>query len=184
MIGTVKQVAKKHRKAKKSALTIRKELWPDLEMQITLNPAILWNRNVHDGFTSIPRTMPLLMNLINDLSKHVTDGKSVPAGRSYFVLWCRGFDESLVQIENESTLAFEAGYTGERNVTTWREHLKVLQKLGFIEVKEGPNGPYQYVLILNPYEAIQKLKAKEMIQTVSYMAFLQRSLEIGAIDGE
>lgn len=173
MTDTKKQTVVKHRKAKKSALAMRKELWPDLD------ESLLWDRKKLDGYSSIPRTMPLLVNIINDLSKQVTGGKAIPAGRSYFVLWCRVFDEGMVQIDNEAIFANEAGYTGERNVTTWREHLKVLQNLKFIDLKAGPLGPYQYVLIYNPYLVVKE--QKHLIQQPTYLAFLQRSLDIGAM---
>lgn len=57
------------------------------------------------------------MNLINDLSKSVAGGKSIPAGRAYLVLWCRVWDEAMVKIDSEAVAAAEAGYIGERNVT-------------------------------------------------------------------
>ena len=70
---------------------MRKELWPDI------TSADLWLRNDRDGFTTIPRTMPHFMELIADVSKRVTTGKSVPAGKAYLVLWCRVFDEGMGQ---------------------------------------------------------------------------------------
>ncbi len=41
-------------------------------------------------------------------------------------------DECLVKIDQEAFAAPEAGYTGERNVTTWREHFRMLEDLGLI----------------------------------------------------
>jgi hypothetical protein len=173
---TEKQAKTRLSKAQKANLAMRKLLWP------TISESQLWLRKERDGFTTIPRTMPLFMEIINDASKQVTNGKSIPAGRSYLVLWCRVFDEGLVKIESESTAAMEAGYIGERNVSTWREHLRVLKELGFIDFAEGPAGPCQYVLLLNPYHAVRTLKTKGWVQNLAFTALVQRAMEIGADD--
>ncbi|ORC53998.1 hypothetical protein BZK31_26655 [Pseudomonas floridensis] len=153
---------------------MRAELWPELDI------GLLWDRTLSVGFSTIPRTLSLITNIIDDLSKKHT-GKSVPAGKTYFGLWCRVWDENMVTIENESSYAIEAGYVGERNVTTWRAQMKVLLDLGFIDAREGAYGPYNYVLIYNPYKVLKKLKDK--IPVASYQMLTQRSIEIGA-DGD
>src|SRR5688572_15203873 len=96
--------AKRISKGKERALQLRTLNWPNVTEEE------LWNRNRCHGFTTIPRTIPLLMNIIDSKSKNQ------PAGRTYFGLWCRTYDESLVIIENPMSLAFEAGFTGERAV--------------------------------------------------------------------
>jgi hypothetical protein len=171
-----KQAKKRLSKAQKAALTMRKQLWP------AVTDEMLWLRHDRDGFTTIPRTMPLFLDLIQDVSKRVTTGKSVPAGRAYLVLWCRVFDEALVKIEVEAVAAMEAGYTGERNVTTWREHLRVLKDLRFIDYAAGPAGPCQFVLLLNPYHAAKALHAKGWVQQLTYTSLYHRATEIGASD--
>ncbi|MEW7849537.1 hypothetical protein AB2N08_12620 [Massilia aurea] len=171
-----KATKKRLSKAQKATLAMRKQLWPDITDEH------LWLRNDRDGFTTIPRTMPLFMDLIADASKQVTAGKSVPAGKAYLVLWCRVFDEGLVKIEVEAAAAMEAGYTGERNVTTWREHLRVLKELGFIDYAAGLAGPCQFVLLLNPYHAVRALLAKGWVQQAAYTAVFQRAQEIRATD--
>jgi hypothetical protein len=157
---------------------MRKQLWPEI------GDGDLWLRADRDGFTTIPRTMPLFMELIADASKRVTTGKSVPAGKAYLVLWCRVFDEGLVKIEVEAAAALEAGYTGERNVSTWREHLRVLKVLGFIDFKPRMAGPCQFVLLLNPYHAAKALHKKGWVQESAYTALFQRAQEIRATDLE
>jgi hypothetical protein len=173
---TDKQAKTRLSKAQKATLAMRKLLWP------TITESQLWLRKERDGFTTIPRAMPLFTEIINDASKQVTNGKSTPAGRSYLVLWCRVFDEGLVKIESEPTAAMEAGYVGERNVSTWREHLRVLKELGFIDFAEGPAGPCHYVLLLNPYHAVRTLKAKGWVQNLTFTALVQRAMDIGADD--
>lgn len=173
-----KQGKTRRNKAKENTLQMRKHLWPDLQ------ESDLWLREdrTRKGYTTMPRTIPLFMNLISDVSKHVTGGKAVPAGRTYLVLWCRVFDEGFLKIDNEAAAALEAGYSGERNVTTWREHMRVLKDLGFVDYKEGPAGPFQYVLILNPYRVAKALNAKGWVQQSSYTALFQRATDIGATD--
>lgn len=165
-------------KTAKATLAMRENLWPGID------ESKLWLRTdaSRKGFTTIPRGMPLLLEMIADASKHVTTGKSVPAGKVYLVLWCRVFDEGMVKIDIEATAAAEAGYTGERNVSTWREHLRVLTELGFIDTKPGPAGPHQYVLLLNPYQAAKRLRDERKIQELTFTTLLQRMGEVGATD--
>jgi hypothetical protein len=157
---------------------MRMHLWPGLD------ESRLWLRTdkTRKGFSTMPRTMALIVNLIDAPSKQVTSGKAVPARKTYLVLWCRIFDEGFVKIDSEAVAALEAGYAGERNVTTWRQHLAVLQDLGFIDCKLGPAGPYQYILLLSPYRVIKELHAKGMIQQGAYTALFQRAMDIGATD--
>ena len=179
-LSNAKQQKARLSKVAKAALQMRNTLWPEID------ESKLWLRTdlTRKGFTTIPRGMPLFMEMIADASKHVTSGKSVPAGKAYLVLWCRVFDEGLVRIDSEAVAAAEAGYSGERNVSTWREHLRVLTELGFINTKPGPAGPFQYVLLLNPYQAAKRLHADRKIQELTFTTLIQRMGEIGATDLE
>jgi hypothetical protein len=172
-----KQARKRLSKAQQSTLSMRKLLWPDIKGDS------LWLRKDRTGFTTIPRAMPLFMEIIADASKQVSP-KSVPAGKALLVLWCRVFDEGLVRIDVEATAAGEAGYVGERAVSTWREHLRVLKELGFIDVAGGAAGPNQWVLLLNPYQAVKKLYEEGKVQKGAYFTLFQRAQEIGATDME
>ena len=164
----VKQQAVRRSRAQEKSLKLREEYWPDLK------DGDLWDRKKHHGFTTIPRTMPLLMNIIDSLSKNR------PAGQAYLVLWCRAFDESLVVIENPATFAAESGFTGERALTTWRQRMRTLQELGFIDCKDGSSGAFHYVLLRDPHTVVRKLK--ERIQAGLYRQLLDRALDIGATD--
>lgn len=170
-----KQAAKRISKAVEDTTLLRKHLWPDVgEERLWL----IGDKN-KKGFSPIPRPLPILMSMIGDASKHVST-KSVPAGRSYLVLWCRVFGEALVKIENEMMAASEAGYSGERSVSTWREHMRVLKELGFIDTRPGGAGPMHYILLLNPYKVAMELRAKGWIQEVQFTALFHRAVEIGA----
>jgi hypothetical protein len=170
-----KQTAKRLNKAVADSIALRKHLWPAIED----NELWLLNDKNKKGFAQPPRPLPIFMNMIGDASKYVS-AKAIPAGRSYLVLWCRVFGEGIIKIENEMVAASEAGYFGERSVSTWREHLRVLKDLGFIDFKAGPAGPMHFILLLNPYKVAKKLKDQGWVQDVQYAALFQRALEIGA----
>lgn len=162
--------ATKRSKAQEKAKALRDSVWPDLDEQM------LWNRKSVSGFTTIPRTMPLVMNIIDTLSKNK------PAGRAYFVLWCRTFDHSLLVIDNPRTMANEAGFSGERAESTWKDRMRLLVELGFIDAKEGPAGLYQYVLLFNPHKVVWNLR--DRIQEHTFRQLQTRAIEIGAKDME
>ncbi|MDO8270428.1 MAG: hypothetical protein Q7U82_00710 [Gammaproteobacteria bacterium] len=88
----------------------------------------------------------------------------------------------MVEITNEWELATESGFTGERRVYTWRDRIKELHGLGFILLKEGPKGPYQFVLIINPYHVISDLHRAGKVSETRWVALNERAKEIGARD--
>ncbi|HCE6993881.1 hypothetical protein [Pseudomonas aeruginosa] len=165
------QRQKRQSKARTNMLKMRAQLWSELDV------SMLWDRNIKDGFSTIPRTLSLIVNIIDDLAKRHT-GKSIPAGKAYFGLWCRVWDENMLVIDNEASYAIEAGYIGERNVTTWRQQMKVLDDLGFISAVRGAYGPYNNVLMFNPYLVLRRLRS--MIPVETYQVLLRRAMEIGA----
>ena len=80
-------------------------------------------------------------------------------------------------------MAFESGFTGQRAEATWNGRMKTLVDFGFIDAKPGASGPYNYILIFNPYTAIKGLKEKgEPIPVNIYNTLLQRMKDIGAND--
>lgn len=172
-MATLTKKATKKRASKMSTRTLklRKQLWPELD------EALLWNRNSAKGFTTIPRTMPHLFEIMDDLG-----GKGTPVSRSYFSLWCRVFDESLIEIKNYKELAYEAGFSGQRAETQWKQRMALLVELGFILAEEGTGGKYDYVLLLNPYNVIQHHYDAGKIQKHKYIALFNRSQEVGATE--
>lgn len=162
------KAAKRRKTMSERATQMREEFWPDID------DADLWHRKRNDGFATIPRTLAIVMAIIDSLSKNK------PAGQAYLVLWCRAWDESMLTIETPNIFAAETGFTGERALTTWRERMKTLKELGFIDAKAGASGEFHYVLILNPHVVIRKLKPK--IQSALYRRLFERGQEIGASD--
>lgn len=133
----------------------------------------LWRRKTNDGFTTLPRTLPLVMQAVDAQSK------GQPAGHTLFCLWARSPDHPLVTIENPATFASEAGFYGERAVDTWRRRMKRLRELNLIQSKTGPSGDFHFVLLLNPNAAMEWMRAKGFVQDGLYGRFLDRLIEVG-----
>jgi len=126
-------------------VALRTKLWPDVKEED------LWPRTNQKGFTIMPRTMPLILQIMDSLAK----GK--PVSRTYLDLWCRAHNESVVKLEKHGQMAFYAGYRGERREQSWKDRLRELRKLGFIDIKPGSNGEFSFALILNPHAVIKRL---------------------------
>ncbi len=145
-----------------------------LELHFPGFPAAwLWQRKTNDGFTTIPRTLPLVMQAIDAQSK------GHPAGHTLLCLWVRSPDNPMLTIENPATFASEAGFYGERAVDTWRRRMKRLRELDFIRSVSGPTGEFHYVLLLNPNAAVEHMKTKGLVQDGLYGRFRDRLVEVG-----
>ncbi|MES9853628.1 MAG: hypothetical protein ABW170_17565 [Candidatus Thiodiazotropha sp. L084R] len=166
-----KQTATRATKIQKKKQALRKQLWGDIA------PETIWNRKLNDGYTTIPRTMPIVFQIMDDLSE-----KSKPISSTYFSLWCRVFDESFIEIKSPDEMAFESGYSGQRAVSTWKARMKILSNLGFIDAKEGASGQYNYVLLKNPYMVIKEHYKNKKIQEGKFNALFARAQEVGAQD--
>lgn len=138
-----------------------------------LQPHWLWRRKTNDGYTTLPRTLPLVMQAVDDQTK------GQPAGHTLFCLWARSPDHPLVTIENPATFASEAGFDGERAVDTWRRRMKRLEALNLITPKRGPSGDFHFVLLLNPNVAMEWMKSQGLVQQGLYARFIDRLIEVG-----
>src|SRR6266404_6012226 len=99
---------------------LRDGFWPD-------EAGKLWHRTTEDGYSTVPRTLPLVMTLIDELKDK---GKDI--ARVYFDLWCRQIDDSFVEVTDEESFAYSSGFTTTgRNVRSWRERIEMLRDLGF-----------------------------------------------------
>ncbi len=164
--------ARPRKKIEQRQLELRGRLWPEI------TDGHLWRRKHHQGFVTLPRTMPLMLTIMDDLSE------GQPVSSTYLELWCRAFDECFVTLSKPREMAFHAGFTGQRGERTWRGRMKILAKLGFIDVKEGSSGPMSYALILNPYLVIRRLMQQKNpgIRADKYNALMERAGEIAAVD--
>lgn len=134
----------------------------------------IWQRDRNHGYSTIPRTLPIAMQALNEIKGH-------PAGHTLFCLWARSPDHPFLIIENQATFAGEAGFTGARAVDTWRRRMKVLLKHNFIAAQKGTSGEFHYVLLLNPNAAVEKMKVEGLVSDLVYSRFLERLADIGAI---
>lgn len=147
-------------------IQIRDSIWADAA-------AAVWDRKKEKGFCTIPRTLALLLALIDHLQK----GKD--ASRVYFDLWCRAFDDYLVEISDEEAVSYSSGYTSGRSVRTWRERINILEKYGFIRVQGSGIKRYATILLVDPHKAVKKLYEDNQIPKNWWAAFNQRAAEIG-----
>lgn len=147
---------------------IRDGLWPD-------SASLFWNRKKEKGFCTIPRTLALILTLIDHLQK----GKD--ASRVYFDLWCRAFDDYLVEVSDEESLAYSAGYVSGRNVRTWRERIHVLEKLGFVRVAPSGTRKYADIFIPDPHKVVKQLHERGQVPVNWWNAYTRRAAEIGCV---
>ncbi len=168
------------------AMTSRRRLKKYIEKQLALRARLwpkatdneLWIRTSHDGFITIPRAMPLILEIMDDMAG------GQPVSSTYLELWCRTFDECFVTLSKPREMAFHAGFTGQRAERTWVGRMRLLHKLGFVDLKEGPSGPLSYALIWNPYLVIKRHQESGTpgVRADKYNALLARAIEIGATD--
>lgn len=149
----------------------REVLWPG-------SGPWLWHRSANKGFATIPKTMPLVLQIMDDLSK----GK--PLSSTYLGLWCDTWDNSMVTASKHEEMAHAAGFTGQRATYTWKARMYLLQDFRFIDIKPGKSGPISHVLIWNPHRVIRWHREQKTpgLSEASFNALLERAVEIGAND--
>jgi len=152
-------------------LQLRQKLWPDV------SDDDLWHRKTSNGWVTVPRAMPIILRVMDMLAP-----KGKPVSATYLDLWCRTFDNSFVTVSKPREMAYFAGFTGERAHHTWVSRIRQLQELGFIEYKKGVSGPVNYVLLRNPYRAIQQHIQAGSLREEAANVLQERMIEIGATD--
>jgi hypothetical protein len=152
-------------------LEARAKIWPDV------TNLMLWDRTERDGFSTVPRALPLMMNIMDGLSD-----KGFPVGQTYLEMWCRLYDELFLTLNRPEEMAFYAGFTGQRSVRTWKDRVKRLSDLGFIDLKSGPLGDMSYAIFFNPYHVIKRAYLNSLVAEDKYRALVIRANEIGAFD--
>src|SRR5262245_6133245 len=110
------RIAKPRKKIAKRQLELRERLWPGVE------ETDLWSRTLYNGFTTMPKAMPLMLSIMDDLAN------GQPVSGTYLELWCRTFDESFVTLSKPREMAFHSGFTSQRGERTWKARLKILDE--------------------------------------------------------
>ena len=126
----------------KKQLALRDQLWPGVQ-------PILWDRKANKGFATIPKTMPIILRIMDEM------GGGTRLSETYMTLWCSTWDNSFASLAKQRDLAVAAGFTGNRAEYTWRTRAKKLEGLLFIDIKAGKSGPMSYALIYNPHLVIR-----------------------------
>lgn len=163
------------KQSRKRRLNMAERAQQQMDIQFPDYPnELLWHRKLNDGYSTIPRTLPLAMQAIDAQSK------GQPAGHTLLCLWLRAPDHPFLTIEAPATFAAETGFDGERAVDTWRRRMRTLRDLGFIGAKKGPTGDFHYVLLFNPNVGVEKLRRANKVQDILYSRFRDRLIDIGA----
>lgn len=150
----------------------------------------IWDRKRHHGFATVPKTMPLLMRALDELSK----GK--PLGQTYFALFCATWDNGFVRLGRSTDLPYASGFTGPRGVRGWHERMKLLESFGFVEIQPSGDQKFGLAFLPNPNIVLLNLWEKKMsqgkgpfepeglggLQEATMSAFLERAIDVGAND--
>lgn len=155
----------------KKQLGLRDLHWPGKEDW-------LWNRKAQKGFATIPKTMPLILKIMDEITK------GAPVSSTYLTLWCHTWDNSFVVLNKHGDMANASGFGGQRGEHTWATRMKKLQQLEFIDIKPGKSGPMGNAIIWNPHLIIRYLhhiKTPGMTEA-SFNALMETALDIGATD--
>jgi hypothetical protein len=121
-----------------------------------------WTRSGARGFITIPCVLSILFRIMDSM----TSGK--PVSSTYFTLWCHTWDHPMVDIKNEKEFAFESGFSGERAVYTWKDRMRKLKELGFIE-SISIEHEFRYILIMNPYTVIEQMEKSTVLPKNGYL---------------
>lgn len=155
----------------KKQLALRDHLWPGIAPH-------LWDRKAHKGFTTIPKTMPLILRIMDEMTS------GAPVSSTYLTLWCSTWDNGFVQVIKPDEMAFASGFGGQRGEHTWAGRMKKLEELQFISLKAGKSGPMTHALIRNPHEVLREHHEQKTpgLVEASYTALVEKALEVGALD--
>jgi len=127
------------------------------------------------GWAQVPRTLPMIASLIDELG-----GREKP-GRLYLALWSYDFGEGYIEVPDPARVALEAGYTSNRAERTFSERMKILRDQGFIKAKALGAREFGHVLLVDPHRVVVALRASspERIAEAWWSTFEARCSAIG-----
>ena len=155
----------------KKQLALRDMHWPGAAPH-------LWHRTANKGFATIPKTMPMILKVMDEMTK------GAPVSSTYLTLWCCTWDNSFVVLNKHADMANASGFGGQRGEHTWATRMKKLQELNFIDIKPGKSGPMSNAIIWNPHLVLRWHHDQKTagLTEASYNALMEWALEIGAKD--
>lgn len=148
------------------------------DMYWPMSEDYIWDRKKNKGFATIPKTMPLILRIMDEMTK------GTPVSSTFLALWCNTWDNSFVELNKPGEMAFNAGFSGLRAEYTWAVRLKKLKDFNFIDATSGRSGPMSNVIIWNPHLVLRwhYFKRTVGLNTSSYNALLELALDVGAKD--
>jgi hypothetical protein len=155
----------------KKQLALRDLHWPNVE-------GSLWNRKANKGFATIPKTMPLILKILDEMTK------GAPVSSTFLTLWCCTWDNSFVVLNKHGDMANASGFGGQRGEYTWSTRMLKLQELHFIDIKAGKSGPMSNAIIYNPHLVIRRHHTHKTpgLTEASYNSLVEWAFDIGAKD--
>ncbi len=163
---------------KKSKAEIRREI-KRRELFPNVSPEDVWNTGL-DGWSCVPRTMPIILKAIRELTK------GVAADTTYHALWSNSLSEAIVEVMNRGSLIASSGYTGPSSERLWRERMRKLEELGFIEIASGGTQDISTVLLKNPHKVLKKLHQAKApgLEERTYNTMVEQMAQHGMKDFE
>lgn len=162
-----KRRKKKKLKPAERRIKLRDRLWPGSEK-------LIWHRLDNDGYITIPKLLSHICALLKELATN-------DPTRVYIDLWCRSFDEAIIEKIDEDEAAFASGYVGTRAKRTWTEHIYQLERLGFIKIEPDGNSPIGHILVVNPLLVVDELRKKKRVSDEWWNSYIARASAIGAV---
>jgi hypothetical protein len=158
-------MAKRISNRAKARVQVRNSKWPDSDER-------RWPRDVEEGWAKMPRSLPLILAILNQ--KDVSGG--VDPGPTYVALLAHNMGDGLVEIDDDQEMATMCGLMKK----TWAQRIRLLEKLGMVEVAPKLTRPIGYVLIRHPLSAIERLRSEGKVPDALWDALVARNIEVGA----
>jgi hypothetical protein len=160
--------------SRKKRQELRDRLWPGIADRVYPQP-------VEFGWCQLPRFFPLVLQLLSE--RRISNGMDL--SRTFLGLWCDNYGDGMVEVDSEIEYAAVAGFRGDRGIRSWRDRVRKLAKLGFIEVTESGTQRIGFVCIIDPRRAIDGLPAKGISIPQGWWAQYQHKLiTSGAFSGK
>jgi hypothetical protein len=160
------------RKGATNDITLRDNMFPGAASR-------LWSHKPSGGFVTIPKTMPFIVRILDEITK------GAPVGTVYSALWSFTWNnDAFVKMGRVRDIVYACGFTGTRGIRTLNDRLIELRRLGMIETAAGTEGDISFIFLPNPHYALLKLWQDKTvkIEEKSFNAFRDRATAIGAKD--
>jgi hypothetical protein len=144
---------------------LRKEHWP--------NEPIYWTGPGEQGFFCAPRTLPLIIKLLD--SKSVSGNLAL--GGVYLDLLARHIGQGLVEMGPEDEHAYASGYESNRSIRSWRDRMAALEELGFIRTATKGGLRFGFVLLIHPAIAVLNLRALKKVPDAWWGSYRAMQIE-------